>query len=194
MARRSFDVMVRKMLEDPDLNGNVLLLAIGIAEAVTTPGVGSKVPLEPIRQKLGVTRSFTRYVIADDRPRYEPRIEYPLTCRGQMIRRAGLCGQSAGNRFWLWYPPETGEREEIGACSRHRLEVQAITDASREAWIAAGKPSPPGNRGGALERYFGGDWDAIYAWATPSWTRPPASTVRTDVRPLLRLIVGGAED
>jgi hypothetical protein len=194
VARRSFDAMVRRMLADPELTGNTLLLAIGIAEAVTAPGAGSKVPLQPIAEKLGVTRHFIRYVIADDRPRYEPRTEWPLPCRGQMIRRPGLCGQNSTNRFWLWYPADTGEREEIGACSRHRLEVQAITERSRQAWIAAGKPTPPGNTGGHLERYFGGDWDVTYAWATPSWKRPPSSTVRTDMRPALRLIIGGADD
>jgi hypothetical protein len=193
VARRSFDAMVRRMLADPELTGNTLLLAIGIAEAVTAPGAGRRVPIQPIAERLGVKRDFIRYVIADDRPRYEPRREGPLPCRGQMIRREGLCGQNSTNRFWLWYPPDTGEREEIGACSRHRLEVQAITEASRQAWIAAGKPSPPGNTGGHLERYFGGDWDETYTWATPSWKRPPTSTVRTDMRPVLRLIVGGAD-
>ena len=194
MARPSskFEKMVRQMLADEELRGNQLLLAIALAEAVTSGNGAGSVWMPAVRESLGVSQDWIRWILAEDRPRYEPRIEYPLTCRGQMIRRPGLCGQHATNRHWL-VDVETGHREEGGACSRHSEQVYALVRANQLEWIAAGKPVPPGNRGGVLEKYFSADWDKIYRWASPRWERPPGGMVRTDMRPLLRLIPGGLE-
>ena len=187
-----FEKMVRQMLEDDELRGNQLLLAIALAEAVTSGNRAGTKWMTAVRESLGVGQDWIKWTLAEDRPRYEPRTEYPLSCRGQMIRRPGLCEQRGTNRYWLW-DPDTGYREEIGACSRHRVEVQILVDHRRHQWIAAGKPQPPGNKGGILEKYFSADWDKIYTWASPRWERPPAGMIRTDIRPLLRLIPGGLE-
>lgn len=183
--------MVKRMLADPDLHGYPLLFAIALADVVTS-GLGSKDTwMTEVCERLGCQRDWVKVMVAQDRPRYEPRREYPLTCRGQMIRRAGLCGKAGHHVGWLY--DDEGRREEIGACSRHRDQVNASCDASRRAWVDAGKPIPPANTGGILEKYFSADWDRIYAWSSYRWERPPAGVVRTDMRPVLRLIVGGLD-
>jgi hypothetical protein len=191
----------RRMLNDPDLTGDLLLFALALDEVIATrKGQGRKTSgknwtsavTELARGTEGHLRYWAKHVVERDVPRYEPEpAEYPWPCVAPMIRREGLCGKQ-GARHLTDRDPDTGEARQIALCSRHR-SLEAQFDAREKAWRANGKPLPPANTGGVLRRHFNADWDAIYRWAAPGREPMEGGREATPPRPTLRLIQGEGE-
>lgn len=194
----------RKMLNDPDLTGDLLLFALCLDEAIATrKEQGRKRMRNWVAEVAALAyradsayhqRYWSRSVIRGDAPRYEPDgfLQGRYLCVAPMIRRDGLCGKKSAVR-WLDPDPMTGVSTPVGMCSRHRGgELEAYYDRRRREWVANGKPSPPANRGGVLKRYFNAPWEEIYRWSG----REPMEGGReaTPPRPVLRLIRGGDEE
>lgn len=192
----------RRMMLDPDLHGDTLLLAFAMLEVVvrrSEPGPADETPLLERLEAMCRTHEagrlrpapgwWVQHVISEDVPRYEPEFVSAVKCAAPMIRRDGLCGKPSSFRF-IDRDPETGDSRYVGLCSRHR-SMQPTFDARRKAWLANGKPSPPANTGGVLARYFALDWPAWYQWARPRTEplpdgKPP--TPPPSQRPKLRLV------
>jgi hypothetical protein len=198
MAR---DERRRRMLNDPDLTGELLLFALALDEVIVTRKEQGRRTLRNWVQEVAVlaheeTSYYLRYwgksVLRDDFPRYEaPRPHGRTVCVAPMIRREGPCGKVA-SLSWIDSDPITGESMHVGLCARHRGgEVQAYYDRRHAEWVANGKPIPPANTGGVLRRYFSADWDSIYQWARPGSTPMEGGREATPPRPKLRLIPGG---
>ena len=83
-----------KMLGDPDLTGDLLLVALVIA-ALTTEVGATPTRWSQIGERCGWTMTRLRLVISRDVPRYEPPREGYGLCTAPMIRRTGLCGKRA---------------------------------------------------------------------------------------------------
>lgn len=191
ITQMRFAALAREMYNDDDLNGDVLQFAVALAESMTRvettpPSSWSR----DIAERCGEPREWPRWAIRQDLPRHQP-LEKGNTCHGQMIRREGLCGKSSTQRHWL-REPLTGEMTIVGSCNRHHDQVNALERQMTLAWAHAGKRPGPQNAGGQLERYFSTDWDKVYTWASPSWTRPD-SPLEAPRRPRLTLIHGGLE-
>lgn len=187
-----FAELARKMYDDPDLTGDVLHFALALAETLTRPvGVGKAGWTTELSLRVDGRRSeWARYAIRQDLPRHMPVGEGDV-CVGTMIRRSTPCGQRSTQRHWL-HDPITGERSVVGSCSRHHLELEQQQRISMLAWVDAGKRPGPQNAGGILERYFTANWDRVYTWASPTWTRP-GTPLEPPRRPNLTLIRGGLE-
>ncbi|MFG1794225.1 hypothetical protein [Nocardia sp. NPDC049149] len=190
----------RKMLNDPDLTGDLLLFALGLDEVIATrQAQGRKTSgkswMTAITRLVsgdeGYRRYWAKHVVERDVPRYEPSKSRGRGCIAPMIRREGLCGQP-GSTHVLDLDPMTGEGAEGYLCARHRgLEAKYL--ALKRQWHANGEPSPSANTGGVLRRYFNADWDGIYRWASP-WREPlEGGREATPPRPTLRLIQGEGE-
>lgn len=196
----------RQMLADPLLTGDLLLFAFALDEVLTYPAVRRRhrwfgenwvmaieemvcPPPDPrFKQERGW---WVAKQVALDLPRYEIPVEHTHKCTVPVTRRSGdttPCGAS-GVVGMLDRDPLTGVGQRGWACRGH----QSIADSWRariNEWVANGKPSPPPNAGGNLERYYSGDWDALYRWAKP-WKEPlRAGREATPPRPTLRLIQG----
>jgi len=191
IPQQKFAGLARQMYDDPDLTGDVLHFALAIAEMLTRSDTDFRGAwTAELSRRVAGRPDWARYAVRQDLPRHVP-VGDGFTCVGQMIRRPGLCGRSTTQRHQM-VDPLTGERTVVGTCSRHHDEINKLEDQARKAWIAAGKRPGPQNAGGILERYFTADWDRVYTWASPYWTRPdsPAEPPR---RPTLTLIVGGLD-
>ncbi|WP_306365484.1 hypothetical protein [Nocardia sp. CC227C] len=201
MAR---DERRRRMLNDPDLTGDVLLFALALDELLATRKEQGRRSLknwvaEVAELAHGTDDYYQRYwgkkVIRDDFPRYEVIDRNPgrPRCVAPMVRREGVCGRSS--QVWFVDPdPETGEGRYVGLCRRHRPGLEGYYERRREQWRRNGKPRPPANTGGVLRRYFNADWDAIYQWARPGVEPMEGGREATPPRPKLRLIPGGESD
>ena len=187
-----YRAQIQAMMADPDLTGDVLLLAVAMLNQ-------SQLAIEAGQQRfrwsdvcrdLGWDGSHKlRWTIADDFPRYEIPRDVVVRCVALMVRREGLCGKPAAwSLVFDDRDPETGAGRRVGFCSRHgHLQYDVLARAKR--WRANGRPQPPDNTGGVLPRYFDGDWPGLYRWAKP-WQplgtgpgKPPAPP-----RPTLTLI------
>ena len=183
-----------KMLADPDLTGDLLLVALVITALTTEVGqVHAK--WSGVAERCGWSSQHIRYVVGHDVPRYEPPREGYGVCTAPMIRRAGLCGKRSSESGYL-IDPLTGVMTPWGRCARHRdtdrrAAALAHSDAYRQ-WRVQGEPRPPANTGGVLPRYFVTDWDQVWDWAAPYRTRADGAKPATPPRPVLRLIPGGA--
>lgn len=192
-----YRAQIQAMMADPDLTGDVLLLAVAMLNQ-------SQLAIEAGQQRfrwsdvcrdLGWDGSHKlRWTIADDFPRYEvERSKLVPPCAAAMIRREGLCGKpAAGSLVFIDRDPVTGAGRTVGFCSRHGALGRDINSRLKQ-WRANGSPQPADNAGGVLPRYFDGDWPGLYRWAKP-WQplgtgpgKPPAPP-----RPTLTLIQGGA--
>ncbi|MGW5387162.1 hypothetical protein [Nocardia sp. NPDC003963] len=192
----------RRMLNDPDLNGDRLLFALALDEVIVTRQEQGRRTLKNWVREVtalvyGADENLARYwgkqVVANDFPRYEAvGLRSMVRCVAPMIRRDGPCGKRTQVSF-VAVDPGTGAGEYIGLCSRHRAEHQPRYDQQRKDWIANGKPRPPANTGGVLRRYFEADWDAIYQWARPGQQVMEGGREATPPRPTLRLIPGGVD-
>lgn len=203
--------LVHRMLEDPDLVGDALLLALGAAERMHFPdrykgrpkseaswsGVARRVFGEDPRIK-NRWNLVLQAVLRADIPRYE--IEgldaWQVLCGAPMVRREGKCGQPV-SLTWGDRDPETGEGKLVGLCTRHRKtelgrEIYRLRMQRLEQWRANGEPEPPANRGGILARYFDTDWQRMYEWADAhrAARAKPEGKPATPPRPTLTLIRG----
>jgi hypothetical protein len=198
MAR---DERRRRMLNDPDLTGDLLLFALALDEVITTRREQGRKTLRnwvveaaalvyDIDSNPYYRRYWGKRVIGDDLPRYEPADKKGRGCVAPMVRREGLCGK-ASSTVRIDHDPMTGEARWVRFCARHKHLVRDVEARLRE-WSANGKPCPPANAGGVLRRYFSADWDSVYEWAAG---RAPMEGGReaTPPRPKLRLIPGGEQ-
>lgn len=193
IPQHEFASLARKMYDDDDLVGDVLTLALVLAESLTRQ--------ESRQRASGWTRhlgervvgpryaaNWVRYAVRQDLPRHTA-ADDGAACVGTMVRRDGPCGQRSTRRHLL-RDALTGEQTWIGSCARHHREVGQREDQARAAWADAGRRPGPQNAGGVLERYFTSDWDRIYLWASPGWRRPD-SPLEAPRRPHLVLLAGG---
>lgn len=181
-----------KMLADPDLTGDLLLVALVIAALTTEVG---RVPVKwpGVAQRCGWSLARLRIVLSADVPRYEPPRDGYGLCTAPMIRRTGPCGKRASESGYL-IDPTTGVQTPWGRCARHRADRSAAL-AHRDAyqqWRVQGEPRPPANAGGVLPRHFTTDWEQVWDWAAPWRIRAEGAKPATPPRPVLRLITGGA--
>lgn len=203
-----FAALAHRMIDDPDLTGDALLLALGAAERMHFPerykgrpkserswyGIARRV--FPARVE-GHPERVLRGVLADDIPRYEWIDEFrDRRCGAPMIRREGKCGQAA-SITWGDRDPVTGEGKLVGLCRRHERselgrQIRALRMERLREWRENGEPEPPANRGGVLARYFDTDWQRLYEWASPSRAAraKPDGKPATPPRPVLTLIRG----
>lgn len=196
----------RLMLSDPDLTGDLLLLAFALDEVITRKAerrtkrqfgeswvlaVEEMVCAPPDPRLNRGHGEWVKACIGDDLPRYEFVDEPGRPCVAPMVRREGRCG-APGRLGVVDRDPVTGEGHRVWLCRRH--EGLAGEFRARVAeWKRNSEPSPPPNAGGVLERYYSGDWDSLYQWARPFKKPMRGGREATPPRPRLRLIQGGDE-
>ncbi|WP_280448415.1 hypothetical protein [Nocardia brasiliensis] len=193
----------RKMLHDPDLSGDLLLLALALDEVCDIRKDQGRRWfranwVEAIEDMVcrdypgRPTGWWVKHQIAEDMPRYEVAGGTGRKCNAPVLRRSGVtnaCG-ATGSVGLTDRDPFTGEGVRVWACKAHKAFAAEVQARDRQ-WFENGRPSPPPNAGGVLERYFSGNWDALYRWAAP-WKEPlRGGREATPPRPTLRLIQGG---
>lgn len=190
---------LERMLDDPDLIGDLLLVGLCFARLLDFGGLkpGEKMNTRHVaRAAFGPGKLAQRQVqgvLADDARRYKPPALTWQTklCGAPMSRRDGVCGRSSSWTRMLtdW---STGEQSWLLACSRH---VQWYDDVARENRDTQPKRlvRPAANHGGVLARHipeFG--WPKIWHWATNGrWIEPPERTPWAP--PTLTLHLGDGE-
>ncbi|QAY70041.1 hypothetical protein [Xylanimonas protaetiae] len=182
---------VDAMLADPDLTGDLLLVALILVALLHDPARKRGVSWRQIAERAGMdVNQRLRFIIARDVPRYEP--PNGNGCTAAMIRRDGPCGKRTHASGYT-IDPLTGVRTPWGRCTRHySIPDERARAATFQAWEANGRPEPPANAGGILPRYFDTDWMAVWAWAAPYRKPLPDGKPPTPPKPVLRLIRGGA--
>lgn len=195
------DARHRRMLTDPDLTGDLLLFALALDEVIDARAErkpGGRVLRAGWVSEVTVLakgdapayQHWGRLVLSGDLPRYQAEQTRGRRCVAPMIRRDGECGQR-GSISLMDYDPATGAARLVDFCARHKDQAGPVQARQRE-WAANGRPRPPANNGGILRRWYSGNWNGIYRWASG---REPMDGGReaTPPRPTLRLIQGGAE-
>lgn len=198
-----------RMLDDPDLGGDLLLVGLGFARFLDFG-----MPAKPLAASVGVKLStghvadavfpgvrgrqrMVKRLLADDARAYRPPRHGSTgrgVCGAPMIRRDGLCG-----RFSTWSRLitdwETGEQSWLLACRRHVQWYDDAVRANRESEPEV-IPVPAANHGGTLARHipeFG--WPKIWAWATDGrWVEHPETEPWKPPTFTLHLGDGGAGD
>ncbi|MFB8031297.1 hypothetical protein, partial [Streptomyces sp. NPDC055990] len=119
----------RRMLNDPDLTGELLLFALALDEVIVTRQEQGRKTLRNWVTETSVVahgenastyyqRHWGKKVLNDDLPRYEPANKYTRACVAPMVRREGLCGKS-GSVGLMDHDPVTGEAKYVHFCNRH---------------------------------------------------------------------------
>ena len=194
--------LVERITADPDLTGELLLLAILMAEQVVF-NAGGTVEMAKLGNRIFGDRPSRSDIVAllkGDIRRYDFRADpgnagrtWAVPCESPMIRREGLCGKRSSTTG-LMTELETGRRLWSGACTRHRdWWYQAHRD-NRAAVQALGDrlPTPAANAGGLLARHFPAiDWEDYWRKLDPTWVAPPEA--KPHVPPTFKLVLGGAE-
>lgn len=188
---------IQEMLEDPDLNDNLLLIAIAFRAVVIGHHFTRRSTwLDAVCEATGLRLYTVQHHIGRDVPRYQaPTPGYDVSCDAPMIRRDGPCGQRASHHLYD-IDPATGEQWGIHRCGRHfDRSLWLARDVHWREWTTNGKPSPPHNTGGILRRHFPNViWEEIYAWAAPHVEQTPGEGKPPTPRPpKLTLIRCGAE-
>lgn len=185
-ARLSELETMQNMMDDEYLTGDLLLLAMVILDSLHRTG---KLNTKLIHARTGWDVYNIKRIVAKDIPRYEPPASH-WTCAVPLVRKEGVCGQSANNHHRI-RNPENGEYEDRRTCSRHEAGMAAMERAKKMEWAANGAPAPANNAGGGLTRYF--HTDELYDWATPEWKKGQDRTPPIP-RPKLKVIQEAAPD
>jgi hypothetical protein len=182
---KRYDVVAAELFDDPEVQGDLLLLALGILEMSNRPEKGTLTRLAEI---TGMDIRHIKAVINRDVPKFRPLEPKRYTCGVPLTRYPRPCGRNATLTSPI-YDPETGTFVTERACSRHRDLLWDASIASRQAWMKNGSPTPPANSGGLLMKHFQGDWDMLYSWASNVELR--GVKPRYPAPPQLRVLPGG---
>lgn len=179
-----------RLIEDPAVGGDLLLVAIGLAAKYdfgldhggTTNGLAELLWSTSDMSAFKVRQTFQRDVRT-----YKPPTFGRGICTAPMVRRSGTCGSKA---TWLGYLTDwaTGDAKPAGGCSRHRAWFES---QSRANWAAKPEnpPLPCANHGGALVRHFPRvDWRKFWRRLDPSWVEHPEA--KPWPKPDLTLLLG----
>lgn len=189
---------LERMLDDPDLSGDLLLVGLAFARFLDFGGIppGKRLSTGLVARSVWPTRppSLRAYTVqrtlAADARTYKP-VRETSRCGAPMVRRPGACGRGTSS-YGLITDWDTGEQNDIGACSRHREWLRDLRRRN-EADRPEHPPLPAANHGGILARHipeFG--WPKIWAWATDGlWVEHPEGTPWR--RPTLALHLGDGE-
>jgi hypothetical protein len=183
-----------RLLEDPAVGGDLLLVAVALA-AKYDFGVdygGSLTGMAALifpGQHTPVWR--LKEACRKDIRTYEPPLPGRATCLAPMVRRDGVCGRNATCWGYLtdW---STGIQSYTGGCSRHAGWFHKVCHKN---W--AGRPDvvplPPANAGGALRHHFPRiDWPTFWRRLDPRWVEHPEAQAWP--KPDLTLVLGDAAD
>lgn len=200
---RRHEKRITALLDDPDLTGDLLLIAIALARHFDLRDGGDKEDVAGAA--LGMFPGDTQAVyvrvfkaLRSDIRRYEvPPGGGPdgrNTCDAAMVTR-DRCGKPASCGTIVW-DPDTGEGRHLSACGQrdHRDWWKEQSKAAKAARQAAGDdfPRPPANTGGVLARHFPEiDWPNMWAHLDDDW-EPHPEPVEPVQMPFegLRLITG----
>lgn len=184
-----------RLIQDPQLGGDLLLLAIGLS-AVYDFGLEYEDGIHGIGGLLWSGGHDPHWKIREtfnrDVRTYRPPTGYSLStcvrmCTGPMLRRDNLCRRNATTWGYLtdW---ATGEKVYIGACSRHYSWFDAESIANRGAKPDL-VPLPHANHGGLLVNHFPRiDWPRFWRDLDPKWVEHPERVERP--KPDLALVIG----
>lgn len=205
-ALRTYQRCVARLMADPDVTGDLLLVGLWLARATilreppTTTGSGWQLtdiasalypPVDlPEITGLGVTRPAyygpdagrVERVLRDDIRRYDAWAEAGTPrgrfgpCAGPMARRP-ICGKPTSMGTFLT-DIATGRRRMLGACRKHEAWYWAEVRRNRAEVAGADVPAPPANAGGVLARYIDIDWPALWRGIDPDWTPPAEELAR----------------
>lgn len=192
---------IANMLDDPDCTDDLFTLGVSLLDlavlrinrderswsfyAERAWGSKSNWKLRDVLRK-----DIRRYDAIKDAEARDP----ARRCGSPMIRRQGPCGNSASLRTMLT-DPDTGRKQWIAACSRHR---DWFEDRVRNNRLAVEQTEaverPPANAGGVLARHIPEiAWEDLWRKLDPNWTPPPeAEPEEVPLKPRLQLVLGGA--
>lgn len=187
-----------RMLEDPELGGELLLIGLvlaarldfGLAPATNMSEIGALAFREGARWSTQRVRS----VMKDDIRRYRrPDSSWQDRCDAPMIRRDGPCGKAASSAYMGWLTDwTTGESTLHRACSRHNdwwRQEQRRNRAAKPDII----PLPHANYGGLLRRHLPEfDWPKLWKKLDPKWVEHPE--VKPWPKPTLSLVLGDGSE
>jgi hypothetical protein len=171
-----------RMLDDPDLDGELLLVGLAFARFLDFGGVPAGKALNTnmvarcVWPKNPRRNWSIKRVVAADARTYQPPLRYDMDgrhCGAPMIRRDGPCGRpSTWSRLVTDW--STGEQSWLLACARHVPWYDQMCRENRET-----KPDrlvvPAANHGGILARHIPEfAWPKIWHWATDgTWVEHP---------------------
>jgi hypothetical protein len=181
---------VVRMMEDPELGGDTLLVGILLASRVD---LGLKVKGVRELGRLAFPDSGDSFwqakrAFKNDIRRYRPP-GYVGGCGGPMVRRA-TCGRNPQISGYLrdW---KTGDLVPHLACPRHRDWWHQVDRAHRAAKPDV-VPLPVANHGGALARHMPEfDWPKFWIQLDPHWVEHPE--VKPWPKPSLSLVLGNGD-
>jgi hypothetical protein len=199
-ALRDYRRRVSAMLDDPECTGDLFALGISLLDfAVLRIDGDEKSWAYYGKRAWGESHNWKiRDVLRKDIRRYDALKDAESRdparrCGAPMVRRQGPCGQSAGLRALLT-DADTGRKQWIAACSRHRDWFESRVRANRAEVEVANPERPAANAGGVLARHIPEiDWETTWRKLDPKWTPPPESTPEeVPLKPKLTLVLGGA--
>lgn len=186
-----------RMLEDPELGGELLLIGLvlaarlefGLAPATNMSEIGKFAFGQASRWNMQRVRS----ALKDDIRRYQkPQASWDDRCDAPMIRRDGPCGKMASSAYQGWLTDwSTGESTLHRACSRHQPWWQQEQRRNRAAKPDI-VPMPNANHGGVLRKHlpeFG--WSKLWQKLDPKWVEHPEAVPWP--KPTLSLVLGDGE-
>lgn len=188
----------RELFDEPDLAGDLLLIALAMLYHLTidrvdepkTPArvIGRVGPDNVVRRVNWVRDACWRIwpdepedrfwghlkrIIMADTPRYVPTtLRDEAVCMSMLERNPTKACPHKPTVRQMTPNPQTGETDLVGSCSNptHLSLFNRTTRRNRDLFEENGRPKPPNNAGGVLERTFPDnweiDWPALYTWAS----------------------------